>query len=104
MNGIISSSVVVRNRFSFRKMLEIHQAVKKYNGTLYLSSQQKVVDASSLTKLVSFLLTVEQQTSLKIILEGNDTETHLEQFRRMLANETSIVNRNLIESSDSFQM
>jgi phosphotransferase system HPr-like phosphotransfer protein len=104
MNEILSSTVVVQNRFSFRNMLEIHQVVKKVSGTIFLSSKQKVVDAASLPKLVSFLLTIDPKTNLKIIIEGTNIKPHLLQLTKMLANETSLkkYSRAFIESSDTF--
>lgn len=104
MNEILSSTVIVQNRFSFRMMLDIHQVVKKVSGTIFLSSKQKVVDASSLPKLVSFLLTIDPHTSLKIIIEGSEIEPHLSRLTKMLANETPFkkYSRTFIESPDTF--
>lgn len=107
MNEIMSSNVMVQKRFTMKKMLEIYQAAKKLNGTTYLYSRQKAVDASSLSKLVSFLLTVEPQTTLKIIVEGTDVENQLDQLTKMLTNETSVLRtsrKRLIDSSQSFQI
>ena len=107
MNEITSLSVIVQKKFSMRKMLEIHQTTKKLCGTTYLYSKHKAVEASSLTKLVSFLLTVEPQQMLKIIVEGTDVETDLQQLTEMLTNETTIVSTNrkhLLETSESIQI
>ncbi|MBT2759447.1 HPr family phosphocarrier protein [Mesobacillus foraminis] len=107
MKEIMSSNVIVQKRFSMKKMLEIHQTAKKLKGTTYLYSKQKAVDASVLPKLVSFLLTVEPQTTLKIIVEGIDVENNLHQLTKMLTNETSLVRINrkhFLETSESFQV
>ncbi|MCM3662868.1 HPr family phosphocarrier protein [Mesobacillus subterraneus] len=107
MKEIMSSNVMVQKRFTMKKMLEIYQAAKKLNGTTYLYSRQKAVEATSLSKLVSFLLTVEPNTTLKIILEGTDVEPQLEQLTKLLTNEASVlgVNRKrLLETSESFQI
>jgi phosphotransferase system HPr-like phosphotransfer protein len=107
MKEIMSSNVMVQKRFTMKKMLEIYQAAKKLNGTTYLYSRQKAVEATTLSKLVSFLLTVEPNTTLKIILEGTDVEPQLEQLTKLLTNEASVlrVNRKrLLETSESFQI
>lgn len=107
MKEIMSSNVMVQKRFSMKKMLEIHQAAKKLKGTTYLYSRQKAVEATSLTKLVSFLLTVEPNTTLKIIMEGTDVEPQMEKLTKMLTNEASVlrVNRKRpLETSDSIQI
>ncbi|PLR89925.1 HPr family phosphocarrier protein [Bacillus sp. T33-2] len=91
MKEIMSSNVLVQKKFTMKKMLEIHQAVRKLSGATYLYSRQKAVDASALPKLVSFLLTVEPQTTLKIIVEGTNVEAQLEQLTQMLTNEASVI-------------
>ena len=107
MKEIMSSNVMVQKRFTMKKMLEIYQTAKKLNGTTYLYSRQKAVEATSLSKLVSFLLTVEPNTTLKIIMEGTDVEPQLDQLTKLLTNEASLlgVNRKqLLDSSESFQI
>ncbi len=106
MNEILSSNVVVQNRFSFRKMLEIHQVVKEMPGAVFLSSKQNVVvEASSLSKLVSFLLTIDSNTNLNIIIVGTNDEQSFHKLARMLTNETPIKKAKptpFIESSDLY--
>lgn len=107
MKEIMSSNVMVQKRFTMKKMLEIYQTAKKLNGTTYLYSRQKAVEATSLSKLVSFLLTVEPNTTLKIIMEGTNVEPQLEQLTKLLTNQASVlrVNRKqLLDSSESFQI
>lgn len=107
MKEIMSSNVMVQKRFTMKKMLEIYQAAKKLNGTTYLYSRQKAVEASSLSKLVSFLLTVEPNTTLKIIMEGTDVEPQLEQITVLLTNEASLLRKSrkqLLETSESIQI
>jgi phosphotransferase system HPr-like phosphotransfer protein len=107
MKEIMSSNVMVQKRFTMKKMLEIYQAVKRLDGTTYLYSRQKAVEATSLSKLVSFLLTVEPNTTLKIIMEGTDVEPKLNQLTELLTNEASVLRvkrKRLIESSESFQI
>lgn len=107
MKEIMSSNVMVQKRFTMKKMLEIYQTAKRLNGTTYLYSRQKAVEATSLSKLVSFLLTVEPNTTLKIIMEGTNVEPQLEQLTKLLTNEASVlrVNRKqLLDSSESFQI
>ncbi|WP_210364698.1 HPr family phosphocarrier protein [Bacillus sp. REN3] len=107
MKEIMSSNVMVQKRFTMKKMLDIYQAAKKLNGTTYLYSRQKAVEASSLSKLVSFLLTVEPNTTLKIIMEGNDVEPQLGKLTKMLTNEASVLSVNrkrILDSTGSFQV
>ncbi|WP_071459050.1 HPr family phosphocarrier protein [Bacillus massilinigeriensis] len=107
MKEIMSSNVIVQKKFSMKKMLDIHQAAKNINGTTYLYSKQKTVVAKNLPKLVSFLLTVEPQSTLKIIVEGTDAEKKLEKLTTMLTNEAEVVRmgtKRLLETPGSFQL
>jgi phosphotransferase system HPr-like phosphotransfer protein len=107
MKEIISTNVLVQNRFTMKKMLEIYQVAKQFEGTTYLYSKHKAVDASNLSKLVSFLLTVKPQTTLKIIVEGNEVQKHLEEIKEMCSNHVSVLRvseKSLINSAETFQL
>ncbi|MBM4764100.1 HPr family phosphocarrier protein [Bacillus sp. B15-48] len=105
MNEMISSTILVQKRFSFQKMLEIHQEIKSVNSSVYLLHKHKVIDASSLSKLVSFLLTVEPQTEIKLLIEGMNVEADALKFAQLFANEATITYQKYspaLKSSDSF--
>ncbi|MDQ0414656.1 HPr family phosphocarrier protein [Mesobacillus stamsii] len=107
MKEIISSNVLVEKKFTMKKMLEIYQTASKLDGTTYLYSRQKAVEATSLSKLVSFLLTVEPNTTLKIIMEGIDVEPKLTLLTKLVSNEASVLRvkrKHLIETTESFQI
>ncbi|MDQ0414411.1 hypothetical protein [Mesobacillus stamsii] len=73
-----------------KKMLEIYQTASKLAGTTYLYSHQKAVEATSLSKLVSFLLTVEPNKTLKI-MEGIDAEPKLKNLIKLVTNEAFVL-------------
>ncbi|CAM3513693.1 hypothetical protein GCM10009865_33110 [Aeromicrobium ponti] len=107
MKEIISTNVLVQNKFTMKKMLEIHQASKHFKGTTYLYSKHKAVDASNLSKLVSFLLTVKPQTTIKIIVEGNEVQDHLEKIKEMCTSHISVLRmteKRFINSSETIQI
>lgn len=107
MKEIMSSNVMIRKKITIKKMLEVYQTVKKLEGATYLYSRQKAVEVTSLSKLVSFMLTVQPNTTLKIIMEGVDVEPQLEKLTKMLTKEASVlqVNRKrLLDSTESFQI
>jgi len=107
MKEIISTNVLVNQKFTMKKMLEIFQASRSFEGSTYLYSKQKAVDASNLTKLVSFLLTVEPQTTLKIIVEGTEVQDHLESIKNMCTSHVSILRmspKRLLDTTETFQI
>ncbi|WML49684.1 HPr family phosphocarrier protein [Neobacillus sp. PS3-34] len=107
MKEIISTNVIVRNKFNMKKMLEIFQASKQFNGSTFLYCNHKAVDASNLPKLVSFLLTVKPQTTLKIIVEGQEVQKQLESISNMCSNHVSVVKitqKRFLNTSETFQL
>ncbi|MDP4163199.1 MAG: HPr family phosphocarrier protein [Bacillota bacterium] len=104
---IISTNVIVRNKFTMKKMLEIFQASKQFNGSTILYSKHKAVDASSLPKLVSFLLTLHSQTTLKIIVEGQNVQEHLNLISDVCTGHVSILKispKRFLNTSETFQI
>ena len=89
-----------------KKMLEIYQTASKLDGTTYFYSRQKAVEVTTLSKLVSFLLTVEPNTTLKI-MEGVDVEPKWIQLTKLVSNESSVLlvkRKHLIDTTESFQI
>ena len=59
-----------------------------------------------MSKLVSFLLTVETKTTLKI-MEGINVEPKWTQFTKLVSNEATVLqvkHKHLIETTESFQI
>ncbi|CEG29677.1 HPr family phosphocarrier protein [Bacillus sp. B-jedd] len=107
MKEIMSANVIILNKFHMKKMLDIFQAAKQFNGSTYLYCKNRAVDAANLTKLVSFLLTVEKGTALKIIAEGENVQKHLDGIQEICNSEVSILRRShkrFLNTSETFQI
>ncbi|PLR81200.1 HPr family phosphocarrier protein [Bacillus canaveralius] len=107
MKEIMSSNVLVQNKVTIRKMLDIHQASRQFKGTTYLYSKHKAVDAANLSKLVSFFLTVKPQTTLKIIVEGTEVDKQIAALQKLFNQDISVLRmteKRLAANSDSFQI
>ncbi|MCM3178739.1 HPr family phosphocarrier protein [Cytobacillus horneckiae] len=84
---IISANVIINKRFSMKKMMDIYLSAKNFNGTVYLLNNHKIVDISSLSKIVSFLLMVQPHTKLKIIVEGIEVQNQLDKVKEICTEE-----------------
>ncbi|MDQ0268980.1 HPr family phosphocarrier protein [Cytobacillus purgationiresistens] len=80
---IISANVTVSKKFTMKKMIDIYQSAKEFNGTVYLLNEQKAVDSSNLSRVVSFLLMVKPNSKLKIIVEGTDVQYQLDKMEAL---------------------
>jgi phosphotransferase system HPr-like phosphotransfer protein len=89
MKEIISTNINLDSNLTMKNILEIYQAAKQYKGNTIIYCNQKSVDASNMTKLVSFLLTQKANTSIKVIVEGVQAKKHLTKIKETCANRVS---------------
>ncbi|MBM7694145.1 phosphotransferase system HPr-like phosphotransfer protein [Peribacillus deserti] len=80
MNEIISANVLIQEKITMRQIMSFYQESKQYEGNVYLHSNQKIVDAKKLSKLVSFMLTVNADSPVKIIVEGQHVQNKLQEL------------------------
>lgn len=81
---INSTKLTMQNKFCTKKTLEIFQMIKQFEGKTYLYCNHKTIDAANLPKLVSFLLTLQPKTNLKIIAEGKNVHKHLQKLKQLM--------------------
>lgn len=82
MYEIISSDLIIKNKLTMRQIMDFHQEMINYEGNIYLLCKHKVVDATKLSKLVSFMLTVEEDSKLKVVIEGQNVQSILDKVTR----------------------
>jgi phosphotransferase system HPr-like phosphotransfer protein len=78
MYEIISSDVKIEKKLTMSQIMSLYQQMKNYDGNIFFLKDHKLVDASKLSKLVSFMLTVDEATRLKVVIEGKDVKKLLE--------------------------
>lgn len=81
---INSTKLTMQNNFCTKKILDIFQTIKNFEGKTYFCCNHKTVDAANLPKLVSFLLTLKPKTNIKIIAEGKNVHRHLQMLKEMM--------------------
>ncbi|CAH0344314.1 HPr family phosphocarrier protein [Bacillus sp. CECT 9360] len=82
MYEIISSDLKIKNKLTMRQIMDLHQEMKNYEGNIYLLCKHKVVDAISLSKLVSFMLTVDEDSKIKVVVEGQNVQDILDKVSK----------------------
>jgi phosphotransferase system HPr-like phosphotransfer protein len=75
MKQICSKKVKVTADYTVNKAIEIMQSVKRINSRLFLCKDGITLQASGLSQLVSFFLTLKEGDSFLYILEGADAES-----------------------------
>ncbi|MBY6035602.1 hypothetical protein KUV80_03020 [Fictibacillus nanhaiensis] len=86
MKQICSKKVKVTAKYTVNKALEIMQSAKNINSQLFLCKNGITVQASGLSQLVSFFLTLKEGDSFLFIFEGADAESAMS----LIADETAI--------------
>lgn len=84
MNKIQSASITIKQKLSMKKILDIYQAAKKYEGSIYLYSKEKIANVTNMPKLVSFLLTIKTDSSIKVISQGKDPYPALSEITKIM--------------------
>ncbi|MDQ0219948.1 HPr family phosphocarrier protein [Peribacillus cavernae] len=77
MYEIISKDVKINNKLTMRQIMSLYQEMKNYRGSIYIICKHKVVDPANLSKLVSFMLTLDEKSELKVVAEGQDVQSIL---------------------------
>ncbi|PLT31253.1 HPr family phosphocarrier protein [Peribacillus deserti] len=85
MTEIISASVLIEEKLTMSQIMSFYQASKLFEGNVYMHCSHKIVDAKKLSKLVSFMLTVDEHSAIKIILEGQEVQGKLTELTELCA-------------------
>ncbi|WP_409294840.1 HPr family phosphocarrier protein [Peribacillus sp. SCS-26] len=106
MNEIISASISIPEKLAMKKIMLFYQSVKNYDGNVYLLCSQKLTDAKKLSKLVSFMLTINECDSLKIIVEGQDVSEKMQELLDIASptQEQAPVPRYFLNPTDTIQL
>jgi phosphotransferase system HPr-like phosphotransfer protein len=72
MTKMISLQVNVTQKLTVRQIIELFQLTKNYDGTISFTCEDRVVKPARLSKLVSFMLTLNECTQLTIHVTGVD--------------------------------
>ncbi|WP_442599029.1 HPr family phosphocarrier protein [Neobacillus sp. D3-1R] len=81
---INSTKLTMHNKFCTKKILDIFQTIKQFDGKTYICCNYKIIDGENLPRLVSFLLTLQPKTNIKIIAEGRNVHKHLSLLKDMM--------------------
>lgn len=82
MHEIISSDLKINKKLPMRQIMALYQEMKKYEGNIYFINKHKVIEASKLSKLVSFMLTVDEKSVLKVVIEGRKVQKILDKVTK----------------------
>ncbi|WP_416728900.1 HPr family phosphocarrier protein [Fictibacillus sp. JL2B1089] len=75
MKQICSQKVIVTAKYTVSKAIEIIHSAKRLNSQLFLSKDGITIQATGLSQLVAFFLTLKEGDSFLYIVEGADAES-----------------------------
>jgi phosphotransferase system HPr-like phosphotransfer protein len=86
MYEILSTDVKITKKFSLKNIMSFFQETKSFNGNVYLLHKHKIINAQKLSNLVTFLMMAEENSIIKIIVEGKDVQAKLQQLESVCEN------------------
>jgi len=80
MNQTISTQLTFEKKLSMQQIMDLFAISKNYEGSIYFICKNRVVEPERLSKLVSFMLTLEDCSNLKIMIEGPEVQSIMQQI------------------------
>lgn len=85
MNQTISSKLTFDKKLSMQQIMDLFEISKNYEGSIYFVCKNRVVEPERLSKLVSFMLTLEDCSDLKIMIEGPEVQAIMQKINECCA-------------------
>ncbi|WP_108671951.1 HPr family phosphocarrier protein [Peribacillus acanthi] len=86
MYEILSTDVKLTKKFTMKNIMSFYQETKNFNGNVYLLHKHKIINAQKLSKLVTFLMMTEENSTIKIIVEGKQVQEKLQKLESVCEN------------------
>ncbi|WP_419883299.1 HPr family phosphocarrier protein [Peribacillus sp. B-H-3] len=81
MSELISTEISLNKKLTMRQLMELYQITKNSGSTAYFMCKQKIVDSAKLSGLVSFMLTLNECSDIKVIIEGANVQETLQNIK-----------------------
>ncbi|MFS0783001.1 hypothetical protein [Bacillus sp. 1P06AnD] len=78
MKTIVATDLHIQETLPVRTVMAIYKEIKQWGGDVYLVQNRRMVSGNSLTKLLTFLMTTNSNTPIKLIVEGSNAQ-HMNQ-------------------------
>ncbi|MFC0272127.1 hypothetical protein ACFFIX_11755 [Metabacillus herbersteinensis] len=86
MSELMTTDLHIQKQLRMEQVLKINQLAKSYSGQIYLLTNKKhIVDASKLPSLMAFLLTLKNGQPLKIIIDGYNPASMMQELEEIYA-------------------
>ena len=74
MKQIISEQVTMNGRMPLMDIMRLHKEMKAWGGEAYVMHNHSTISCSHLSKLITFMLTLPENATLKVLLHGDNAE------------------------------
>lgn len=82
MDQIISTKVKINQKLTMQQIMDLFEISKDYSGNIYFICNNRAVEPERLSKLVSFMLTLQECTNLKVLVEGENAEAIMNKVKQ----------------------
>ncbi|MGN1401403.1 MAG: hypothetical protein ACI4XL_07880 [Bacillus sp. (in: firmicutes)] len=85
---IMATDLYLSYKTPIHSIMNFYKEMKSWGGNIYLIQNRRMVDCSHLAKLITFILTAQPSTPVKMVLEGQNPEEMEHRFSKILTYQT----------------
>lgn len=82
MDQIISTKVSINQKLTMQQIMDLFEISNNYSGNIYFICNNRAVEPEKLSKLVSFMLTLQDCTNMKILVEGENAKAIMSKVKQ----------------------
>ncbi|MEH6940966.1 hypothetical protein [Bacillus sp. JJ722] len=91
MKTIIDTNIKTSTRLPIQNIVSVYKEIKEQGAEVYFIQHQEMVAVSKLSKLIAFMLTVDEKAPIKMIIQGNHAQKLKQRLKEKLEIQPSIV-------------
>lgn len=95
MKEIISEQVTMNSRMPLMDIMRLHKEIKAWDGEAYVMHNHSTISCSHLSKLITFMLTLPENATLKVLFNGDNAEEMKAKVVKSLAVEPRMAEQRL---------
>ncbi len=80
----MAKDVTFQEILPIQDIISFYREIKSWGGQVFMIQNRKMVSCSNLPKMIAYMLVIDPDKPVKLILEGENTEYMAEHFEEIL--------------------
>lgn len=86
MKTIVATDITLKQKLPIQTIMSFYKEIKSWGGEVFLIQNRKMVDSTKLSKLIAFMLTINEDSPIKMIVEGPQSDQMRQKLLEKLHN------------------